>query len=289
MTELRTKNASWHVSQVIEMAADLSEVALPWSVTGEAVSDTDLFEFWGQGRQLTTDWLRRIDLLANNRQRHIALDYELLLGTLAKEVFSIEVVARLFATILSALDRVRKAPEYRPIAENALFAIQQVRTRLLALVLSGDEQHASSDRFRRRCERWTDLLIGPTLVRFGTAAFTHDARRSWEFGEDLLTESALDVAQQLVRPSLLAAFRGHAGQSPIQSTSAAVFLKSMIAIVPVHFMTPQLKRWMTAVEADAGEALPLGRDAVHLEAESEGWSLLDRCLGIVERRRARGE
>ncbi len=289
MTELPAQKTAWHVSQVIELAADLSEVALPWAESGEAISDPKLFEFWEHGRQLTADWLRRIELLETTKKRHVALEYDLLLGTLANEIFSVEVVARLFATTLAALDRVRKTPEYRPIAENALFAIQHVRARLMALVLAGDEQHAPADRFRRRCERWTDLLIGPTLVRFGTAAFTHDARRSWEFGEDLLTDSTATVAQKLVRPSLLTAFRGQAGRSPIQAPAANAFLASMIKMVPAQTMTRQLQRWTEMIGTTDSDPLPSTRSWTKTQGETEGWSLLDRCLGIVEKRRARGE
>lgn len=281
-----SRTASWQVCHVIEMAADLAEVAVPWAESGTAVADAHLFEFWGHGRQLTTEWLRKIEHFQQSRKRRVTVSDQLALDPLANEVFSIEVAARLLATVLAALDRVRSTPEYKPIAENTLFAIQHVRTRLLALILTGDDQHAAGDRFRRRCERWTDLLIGPLLVRFATAVFTHDSRRSWEFGEDLLADAGLDVARQLVRPSLLSAFRGPAGRSPIASPSAHGFFQSMVAMVPAEVMTRQLGRWRGALPAETSAILPSSRTAIDDVHEPEGWSLLDRCLRIAEQRRS---
>ncbi|MDP1798500.1 MAG: hypothetical protein Q8K78_13495 [Planctomycetaceae bacterium] len=287
MTDLSASGLAWQVSQVIEFAADLAEVTLPWAESGEAIADSLLFHYWAEGRQLTNDWLRRIELLEGARDRRVALDRDLILATLAKEVFSIEVATRLFSTVLGSLDHVRKSPEYRPIADHALFAIQHVRTRLLAMMLTGDEQHAAADRFRRRCERWTDMLIGPCLVRFGTAAFAHDARRSWEFGEDLLSDAGMDILRQLVRPSLLAAFQGASGRSPIQSPYGRTFLKAMTTIIPTDYTTPRLERWMLPADHSHSEVLPFHQLAMRSEIDAGGWSLLERCLGLVEWRQKR--
>lgn len=289
MTDISTRSTPWPVSRVIEFAADLAEAAVPWAESTEPIADTLLFDFWGEGRQLTNDWLRRVDLLENTQHHRGALDRDLILGTLANELFAMEVPSRLVGTVLAALDRQRKTPEYRPIAEHVLFAIQHVRARLLALILSGGEQHAAADRFRRRCERWTDMLIGPCLVRFGTAAYAHDARRSWEFGEDLLSDQGINVAQQLVRPSLLAAFRGPSGRSPIQSSSGESFLLSMMAMIPAGMMTTRLTHWATTSKLDRSDFISRHDSAAPADAETPGWSLLDRCLRIVEWRRKRGE
>ncbi len=287
MTMSRNQSTQWHVQRVIEFAADLAEVALPWVESAAPVSDQPLFELWEHGRQLTTDWQRRVELLERTTSKNLAVDHDLLLEMLAREVLAIEMPTRLLATISSALDRQRQHPETRPIMEHVLFSIQHVRMRLLTLVLSGDERHAAIDRFRRRCERWTDLLLGPCVVRFGTAAFAHEPRRSWEFGEDLLSDVGLSVSHELVRPSLLSAFRGSAGQSPIQSTFGDSFLRSMITLIPEAISTDRFRRWSATLPT-----APLPRNSQETPGElgdesSEGWSLLDRCLRIVESQRHR--
>jgi hypothetical protein len=244
---------------------------------------------WEEGRQLTTDWQRRLELLESTAHPSVALDHDLLLSTLANEVLSMEMPTRIVATVLATRDRLRQQPECRPIIDNTLFCIQHVRLRLLKLVLEGDDRHSAIDRFRRRCERWTDLLIGPCMVRFGTATYAHDARRSWEFGEDLLMDTALDMSQQLVRPSLLAAFRGTAGKSPIQSEFGASFLLSLHALVPESIQSPRLQRWLRMPATLPSEPRLVERSPIPVEDEQDGWSLLDRCLRIVEWRRTHGQ
>lgn len=287
---LVSQTAPWNVSQVMELAVDLSEVALPWAQSGAPIADAGLFEFWSQGRQLTAEWLRRIELLDAVRQRQTAVDYDLVLEGLASEVGAIEAVSRIYATTLGALDRVRSTPEYRPIAENALLAIQHVRVRLNHHVVGGGERLASVDRFRRRCERWTDLLIGPLLVRYGTSAFAHDARRAWEFGEDLLADAGREVARQLVRPTVLAAFRGQPGRLPIRSPSGNTFLQAIISAVPLTATTPSLQRWKSPVTGPLTAPQTSDHQSHRIPVEHHPeWSLLERCLGIVARDRRQGK
>ncbi|HET6422587.1 MAG TPA: hypothetical protein VFG20_02815 [Planctomycetaceae bacterium] len=287
MTSLTQQKSYWQVRRVIEMTADLAEIALPWAESAVEITDSSLFELWDDGRQLTADWQRRLDLLKSAPGRSLSLEQDLLLAALTYEVLAIEIPTRLVATICAVIDRQRKRPEYRPIAEPVLFSLQHVRHQLLTRILENGDRSAALDRYRRRCERWTDLLLGPLVVRFGAAAFAQDARRSWEFGEDLLADTTLEVSQHLIRPSLLAAFQGPAGQSPIQSESGAPFLQSLLSIVPESRRGERLQRWFTEL-TDMPTILPFRPAAPSSpDDESASWSLLDRCLKIADWRRAR--
>lgn len=286
MTALPQSKPVWQVRRVVELTADLAETALPWIESSAAIDDSLLFDLWNEGRQLTTDWQRRLDLVSPSA-RSIALEQDLLLTTLAHEVLAMEIPTRIVVTVAAAIDRRRERPEYRPILEHVLFGFQHVRHQILTRILDSGERYAALDRFRRRCERWTDLLLGPCVVKYGMAAFAHDARRSWEFGEDLLTETAMDVTQQLVRPSLLTSFQGLSGRSPIQSEHAIPFLQSIMSLLPVSLASGRWQRWQSE-SSTAQRSTDFSHPQLWQESEeSPSLSLLDRCLKIAEWRRAR--
>ncbi|MBI3863896.1 MAG: hypothetical protein HY290_18560 [Planctomycetia bacterium] len=46
------------------------------------------------------------------------------------------------------------------------------------------ERAVSYDRLRRKIERWSDLLVGHVVRRFGLADFAYDADRALEFGDE---------------------------------------------------------------------------------------------------------
>lgn len=287
MSSVARPQSYWPVRRVMELTADLAETALPWAEAAPEIADASLFELWDRGRQLAREWQRRLDLLKSQPVRSLSLEPDLLLATLTYEVLAIEIPTRLIASICAVIDRRRERPEYRPIVEHALFSGQHVRHQLLTLILQRGDRAAALDRFRRRCERWTDLLLGPLLVRFGIAAYAHDPRRSWEFGEDQLADTPLDVSQHLVRPSFLAAFQGQAGQSPIQAESGALYLQSLLALVPEFVQNDRLQRWRTDLGHSA-VILPFhAPTASTAEDDSSSWSLLDRCLKIADWRRSR--
>lgn len=286
MTALPQSKPVWQVRRVVELTADLAETALPWIDSSAEIDDSLLFDLWNEGRQLTADWQRRFDLISPSN-RLIALEQDLLLTTLTHEILAIEIPTRIVATIAAGIDRRRQRPESRPILEHVLFGLLHVRHQILSRILDSGERYAALDRYRRRCERWTDLLLGPCVVKYGMAAFTHDSRRSWEFGEDLLTETSLDLTQHLVRPSLLTAFQGLPGRSPIQSEHGIPYLQALLSLLPDSLRPVRWQRWQSE-SIDAFSTIEsISPELSERTEESPSLSLLERCLKIAEWRRSR--
>jgi len=106
------------------------------------------------------------------------------------EVFVTELTARVWGAILTAGDRVRGVCEGEPLARNALIGQLEARQLALRLMVNGPhvslDQIATLDRLRRKLERWTDLLLGHVIKRYGLTDFAFDADRSHDFGEDQL-------------------------------------------------------------------------------------------------------
>ncbi len=175
--------------------------------------DERLAEFWLATRDLANDWLVRIDRLRTNVETRPATRGD----SLAAEIVLGDLLIRVAATVWASLEqRRRKAVQppgadelepatlARPVLDRIVELVDHARHRWLELLLES-ESGATWDRWRRRGERWTDLLIGPWLVRWGVGAFAHDSRRAWDFGEDAAQDSPLE--QELSAQAFSRAFR----------------------------------------------------------------------------------
>jgi len=95
---------------------------------------------------------------------------------------------------------------------------------------------AEIDRFRRRCERWCDVLVGPVAIRTGAAECAFQPDRAFEFGEQFTANPAGKAAWQLMIAGLRMAFtEAEAFRSTPQSEStprAAALVSVLLASFP---------------------------------------------------------
>ena len=145
--------------------SSLADVALLASRVGRIAienqtepSSASLREFWQQSRELQQMWTLRLD------QWTPASDPELRqLGELATQVFGCELMTRVWSTVLLGIDRQTGRDDLSRIARNAVSGLLQVRhgvmSRLLQLPESATPQITEIERFRRRCDRWTDFAL----------------------------------------------------------------------------------------------------------------------------------
>lgn len=145
-----------------------------------------LYEFWSHGQEHIKRHRKKIEPLTNeNFQTGIAEDE---LEAIFKDFFAEEMLIRIVTAIFTAADQRRNQCQAEPIARSLFLSLLEVK-RLLLLVLVS-EKHLSLDalkrinRSRRSIERWTDLLQGQLVLRYGIEEFAHDAARAKEFGED---------------------------------------------------------------------------------------------------------
>ena len=86
------------------------------------------------------------------------------------EIFTGEILTRVWTGVLAAHDTIRRTDHAEPIALSVLAGHLEVRCRALTLLSTSRElplgDITNLDRQRRLCERWTDLLLaeiaGPT-------------------------------------------------------------------------------------------------------------------------------
>lgn len=136
---------------------------------------------------------------------------------LLAELFTTEVLTRVWTAVLTGYDRRRGAHSAEPIARSVYIGHLEARNRGISLLLSGRiplETATKLDALRRRCERWTDLLIAHTLGTIDLSEFTHEPARARDFAEDLQHDAGLSYGStgwQLQMASLRAAFRSVGG------------------------------------------------------------------------------
>jgi hypothetical protein len=267
----------WRVRQLVELAYDLVAEADDIVVAEPPVDDASLLELWQSTRELAADWQRRLQRLDRHREASWSRTWCDDLVRMGHEIFAAEVLFRVWGTMLAAQDRQRDTAAARPILDHVVFNVQHVRSKTMELVMHAGDPAATVDRFRRRCERWTDVLIGPLVARYGTAIYAHEARRAWEFGEELLSAELVAGAEQLRRAGFRTAFRDGA-----LAAAATPGWQSVIDAVLDGCPTAvqeNLMHWRSAGMTD--EAM---HESTDQPVESDGWTLLARCLRVAELR-----
>jgi hypothetical protein len=297
--------SAWRQNQLVDLAWELSQAAEELISAPRPISDGPLFALWQAVRHCTDEWQRRLQQFVLKQelapagpatQNHLPhLEHHPTpssvgghaegeprpdLQTLGVEILLADLLLRVWGTILAAQDRQRGVPVARPIMEHVLYAIHYSRSRLLEWVMHGGEAAASIDRFRRRCERWTDALIGPILARYGTSLFAHNPRRAWEFGEEQL--GAATAVAQLQRAGIRAAFGESVLFTPL-SRHWTDILQALLDGCDPDVVNRRLGRWR-----HGPPSCSVCDAAAFRHSEANDWSLLARCLHRVHQRERAG-
>lgn len=198
---------------IAELALQSSRRALPlieqWRDRPEELIST----YFKQGRELFQCWLRMLpdSVIDHDPQRELVDAMSLdRLESCAAELFAVDLLLRVWGTILIAADRQHEWRDVERVVLHVMNGVRQARDRLLVRLLRrsiADEQRvATIDRLRRRCERWTDALIGPLAARFHVIELAYDSERAIEFGSDVNfpRNHPLAAGQSLAVPSELA-------------------------------------------------------------------------------------
>jgi hypothetical protein len=214
-------------------ARELTELAAVAAAQGPMIvqlqrplSASGVEDYWVSSKCRLDRWgraLRRIGSAAGNQ--HPAderADWPFLRGVL-EEVLTGEMLTRVWAAVLAAHDRQLGGHASEPVARSVLIAHLEARHRTLSLMVRGGalglEWAVRLNRLRRRCERWTDMLVGYLVgIDPDVAEFAVEPDRARDFAEDLRYRSQLAGGRHawpLVLTSIRTAFRrGLATSSP---------------------------------------------------------------------------
>ncbi len=218
-----------HARELVELAAIISAHG-PVLVRGRGqVSECGIEQYWVASKCRLDRWCRAMKAFDPKRlarpsgpaqgQREGARRFP---DALIEEILTGEVLTRVWAAVLSAYDRRRGTQEVEPIARSVLIGQLEARHRALTLLVRASDIDAAwamrLSGVRRRCERWTDLLVGYLTGLEDVAEFAIEPDRARDFAEDLRYRSNLAGGRHawpLVLASLRAAFQqGLSAESP---------------------------------------------------------------------------
>jgi hypothetical protein len=217
-------DVSMHCRELAELAA-LVAVHAPTLIEGRGgIPPNCNQEYWVASKCRLDRWgrlLRKLQADAAEVRPSAALAWPRVRPVL-EEILATELLTRLWTAIAVAYDTLSGSDELTAVAHNVFTGHLDARTRLLALIADGRAialpQGVQLNHLRRRCERWTDMLLAHFTRHIDVARYAFEVDRAHDFADDLDHESA-HVDQrftcQLVLASLRASFAyGLADHSP---------------------------------------------------------------------------
>ncbi len=201
------------------------------------IADSLLWVYWQHSQGFLRRWRKTIEETANHAD---PVAGRLLLAA-AGDVLVSEMLTRVWGAVLTARDLRQGTRHAKPIARSVLAAHQQCRVSVLRLLVNSKvfpvERLAELDRTRRRVERWTDVLVGPLVARYGEelADFAFDKRRAHDFGADQSNARFQATSQpgwSFLMAGLRSAFPGEVGSSVSTKDPTLPILRSVLASFP---------------------------------------------------------
>ena len=167
---------------------------------GEPVSDRCLGPYLQHSRQRHRAWRQAvagIDALPPSDDGAVAR----CLRELLAEVLATEMFTRVWTAVLCQSDLACGVVHSDPIARHVLVGVLEVRSLLMTRLVDGGphplETLQQADALRRRCDRWTDLLIGELSSRHDVSRFAVNPSRAREILRSVVLRSARGAAGDL--------------------------------------------------------------------------------------------
>lgn len=225
---------------LVELAALLSQHG-PVIIAGDFELAPDALEqYWVASKCRLDRWLRALQprVVEHNlpQNRHAVLP------GVVEEIFTTEVLTRVWTAILAARGKRHDQSDGEMIARSVMISHMEARNRALKLLLHGThfnpEQAVELNRLRRRSERWSDVLVGRLLQTAEVGVYAVDSERAREFALDMHYQAGLISERQvwgLLMASLRAAFR-----QSMQDPSPNADLNERVAAGILSGLGPQL-------------------------------------------------
>ncbi len=229
-----SQNCGLSIRSLAELALLISRVT-PDKLDESAVPSTaSLKLFWQSSRSLERHWMTELDDWT--AAGTLAIEP---LEQLAPRVFLCEMVARTWGTIIANLDRRRGGDDLTRLARNAVSGLLRIRNGILSRLLTIPESESNRvlnlDRLRRRCDRWTDVLLSSAAIENDCFEFAFDHTRARDFGEESLTASPAtgpNVADHLVSAGLRMTFIQQLPDEPVNEPEIMCLMQSILSNIP---------------------------------------------------------
>lgn len=237
-----------HPGELVELAALLASRASALAGGTWRLSESRTQRYWVVSKCRLDRWSRTIKQyreLSADAQGPLPQDHPSWIQTrgVIEEIFTSEVLARVWAGVACAWDRRRGTDDVEPAANIVLSGHLDARHRSLNLLVDAvaidTRQAVRLNRLRRRSERWTDLLIGALLSTADVSHLAYDAQRARDFAEDLSEDTCSDSGGQswpMLMDSLRAAFSGHRRSYAPNADLNAQIATAVMATLPPEFL-----------------------------------------------------
>ncbi len=227
--------------QITDFSALIAAHAHSIIESPQPLDESNLVACWRTGRDLTVASLSRIDRIsrgsstADNHQDELTSET---LTSVLNQSFAAEMLVRTWAAILKA--RATLQTDLSGTIAQQLLSLQlKTRHQLLKFLVNHADANcphmAAIDRFRRKAERWTDLLLCELMLRFGVPEFAIDPRRSRNFGIDYFQNQPVAESQltwRLLSAGLRSSFQNEFADEVRQHDLPGEFVQSILGCLP---------------------------------------------------------
>lgn len=224
-----------HARELVELAALAAQHGPALLETRHEVPPGAIENYWTASKCRLDRWRPALALHDPPPRR----PHDPPLAAIIEEILAGEVLARVWGSIATALDRRQCTDRLEPIVRSVLVGHQEARNRVLKLLLDPKRLPAEDagrlNALRALLERWTDVLLSRLWGLVDTDAYAVDPDRVDDFAIDLDPMATPKAA----RPLLFAALRQTLDQR-LSATSPNPDLNARIAESVLAFFPAEL-------------------------------------------------
>ncbi|NLS94431.1 MAG: hypothetical protein GXX96_19920 [Planctomycetaceae bacterium] len=235
-----------HARELAELAALVSAHGPVFIRSGLPIPERNIEAYWVASKSRLDRWgrtLKQISARAAEQGRLSTAAQETLVRGVVEEIFTGEILTRVWAAVACAHDRRLSADLAEPIARGVLIAHLEARHRVLTLLLQGSavspDLGVKLNRLRRHTERWTDMFVGYLTGLEDVAEFAVNPERARDFAEDLRFQAKMPGGRHawpLIQASLRSALdKGLTTASPNGDLNARIAQSILSCFQPELF------------------------------------------------------
>lgn len=254
-----------HAREMVELAALASAHGPLMIGHAERLPADGVERYWTASKCRLDRWSRDLKEFASGKPvlRHRRAGDCSPLRPLLEEIFTGEVLTRVWAGVLALFDRRHGQHDAEPIGRSVLVGHTEVRMRALTLLVSKSSLSSNEtfalDRLRRRAERWTDLLVGHLSVTADVTEFALHPDRASEFAAELRNQPNNTAAESwnVTLAALRSAFATSLSRVAPNSDLNAEIARSVVSCFePSLFESTGMFRslWLMRLASFAGDA-----------------------------------
>ena len=270
-----------HARELIDVAGLVALNGPLLACGAQSPSLTALEQYWATSKFRFENWMRVLKVFAHQLNEPCGgelADWLEIRATL-DEIFTSEILTRVFSAVLVTHDRQTKANLAEPIARSVMTSHMEARHRAMSLLVHGGslgvKQAAAVNRLRIRAERWTDLLVGSLMHLGDVSEFAVEANRAADFCEDLGEQRyRVDGAQawRLTLVSMRNAFQVGMSVIGANSEANARITAAVLGCFPGDLFDSTgvfHSLWMMRLKATASDAQGMISELLHAGAPND--------------------